>query len=442
MKKYEMILKKLNDAGYEGYLVGGCVRDMFLGKQPSDYDIATNATPEEMKKVFQKERVIETGIKHGTVSVLFEGETFEITVYRTEGNYSDGRHPDSVQFTRSLSEDLLRRDFTVNAMAMDLSGKIEDFYGGREDLKNKIIRAVGNPEKRFSEDALRILRALRFSSTLGFKIEKQTSDAIVLLKERLRGVSKERCFEELKKLLCGKNAESVLLHYWEVIAEVIPELAPMRSFHQNNPHHCYTLDKHTAVAVGLVPGTPALRLAALLHDVGKPQTEKVDEKGISHYYQHASIGGELALKILQNLKSDGQTLKTVCFLVRHHDAPAETTKEQTAKKLRKYGEENYRLLIALRRADNLAQAEAFHREKIHDQTETFLEELLAEEACVSLKKLAVNGRDLMSEGFKQGPEIGRMLEKLLDAVIEEKIENEKSALLAYAVKIKAESKGK
>ncbi len=430
-KGYERIINELADAGYEGYLVGGCVRDMLLGIEPRDYDIATDAAPDAVCSVFKDCSVLKTGLKHGTVTILLEGQPFEVTTYRSDGRYSDGRHPDEVFFSKNLATDLSRRDFTVNAMAMDLKGVVIDPFGGKRDLKNRLLRSVGNPRERFGEDALRILRALRFSSVLSFEIEENTARAAEELKDMLSSVSRERCFEELKKTLCGENIEDVLLRYWSVFASVIPELCPMKNYDQNNPHHRYTLDKHTAVAVSFVPAIPVLRLAALFHDVGKPSTVSIDLKGISHFYGHAQVGAQLSEKILKDLKSDGQTVETVKFLVLHHDLPPETCKEQVAKRLRRYGVEKYKLLNVLRRADNLAQSEEFDRKEMYDVVDRYIAQLEKENSCFSLSSLAVNGRDLLEEGYAQGPLIGRILELLLDAVLDGKVPNEKNLLLAY-----------
>ncbi|MBQ8399319.1 MAG: HD domain-containing protein [Clostridia bacterium] len=426
------ILKKLEDSGKEGYLVGGCVRDLLLDKVPHDYDITTNALPGEIKEIFSDFRVIETGIQHGTLTVLCEDQPFEVTTYRTDGLYSDGRHPDQVIFSTSIKEDLKRRDFTINAMAMDMAGIIIDPYGGREDLKSGIIRAVGDPEERFTEDALRILRALRFSSVLQFRIEKRTADAAKRLCSRLKHVSKERCFSEIKKTVCGKGIREVLCTFPEIFAEVVPEISQMISFDQNNPHHCHDLLTHTALAIEAAPADPALRIAALFHDIGKPFTQVTDAEGISHYYGHASKSREIAQRALQELKADRALTEKVLFLVSHHDSPAETSKEQVAKRLRRHGIECYRQLVALRRADNMGQAPEYHRTALHDQCLSWVEELKEEGRCLSLRTLDINGNDLIALGFEKGPAIGKMLEEILELVSEGKLPNSRDLLLEYA----------
>ena len=430
MKAYEKIIKRLKEHGKEGYLVGGCVRDFLLSKEPFDYDIATNARPEEFQEIFSGFRVIETGIKHGTVTVLCDGQAFEVTTYRIDGEYTDGRHPDSVAFSEELSEDLKRRDFTVNAMAMTEEGRVIDLFGGREDLKNGIIRAVGDPEKRFEEDALRILRAVRFASVLGFQIEKETEEAAYRLLGRIDLVSRERCFSELKKALCGKAIKETLCRYPQIFASVIPELAPMINYDQMNPHHCYDLLTHTAIALENIPPKPHLRLAALFHDTGKPHTRHFDEAGVAHYFGHAAKSAELADARLRALRSDNKTREETVFLVKHHDAPAETEKEQVARKIRKYGIDRYRSLLLLRRADNLAQAEEYHRVELHDLCEQYAQEILDEERCFSLRDLAVKGDDLIALGYPKGPQIGEALNRLFESVFNGEVPNEKGQLLA------------
>ncbi len=436
MQPYEKVICRLLDAGKEGYLVGGCVRDRLLQKEPHDYDITTNAKPDEMKEIFSSFHAIETGLKHGTLTVICDGVPVEVTTYRIDGNYSDGRHPDSVCFSESLIEDLRRRDFTVNAMAMTLSGELIDPFDGSTDLKNRIIRAVGDPCQRFEEDALRILRAVRFASALDFEIEEQTAKAAKKLIPNIAQVSKERCFSELKKALCGKAIKRVLTMHPLIFSAVIPEIEEMIGYNQNNPHHCHDLLTHTAIAIESIPAEPVFRLAALFHDMGKVQSHSIDEQGISHYFGHAALSTKIAEKNLTLLKSDNRTKQEVLFLVKHHDAPPETDKEQIAKKLRRYGEKRLRDLIILRRADNLAQSTQYHRTEIHDQCDQWIDELLNEQArCFTLKSLAINGNDLINEGFTPGPKIGQTLDTLLTAVSEGKLENSREVLLNYAKNI-------
>lgn len=432
MNGYEKIIDALQKAGKEGYLVGGCVRDHLIGITPNDFDVTTNALPQEMREIFSSFKVIETGLKHGTLTVLCEGETIEVTTYRVDGNYSDGRHPDSVCFSKSLEEDLKRRDFTVNAMAMTVDGRVIDPFGGREDLKKGVIRAVGDPYQRFKEDALRILRAVRFASVLDFEIDSKTQNAAVDLRHTIDQVSRERCFSEFKKALCGKGIERVLMSNPLIFATLLPEIEKMIGYDQMNPHHCYDLLTHTAKAVASTPPTPVFRLAALLHDTGKPDTRSFDEQGIAHYYGHAAKSTAISEIRLKELKCDHKTRDEVLFLVSHHDAPPENDIDQIAKKLRRFGEERLRALILLRRADNMAQSKQYHRTHIHDQCCMWIDELILEkERCFTVKNLKINGNDLMSWGIPEGPAIGQELERILTAVSEGVVANNKAALEFY-----------
>lgn len=436
-KAIEKTLSMLEARGYQGYIVGGCVRDAMMGLAPHDYDITTSALPEEVKEVFDDFPVIETGIKHGTVTVVMGGYPIEITTFRMEGEYLDGRRPSSVSFTRNLREDVARRDFTINAMAMDVRGRIYDFFGGQEDLENGLIKAVGKPSERFSEDGLRIMRALRFASVTGFEIEAETARALFECKELLVKISAERLREELVKMLLGKDAKGVLLEYWDILSVVIPELMPMKDFDQRNPWHIYPVHRHTAVAVDSAPATPVLRMAALLHDVGKPKCFTVDEEGWGHFYGHAHVGVEMAREILSRLRFDNESNARILNLVKYHDVPLEPTPRAVRRALNKYGQAEFYDLIALKRADNLAQnPQVAIRQEDLDKLVAISEEIIAEEQCFSLKNLAVNGSDLIAMGLPAGREIGRILEMLLEAVIDEKIPNDKAKLLEFAQKIK------
>ena len=430
----EMLLDKLNQSSFEAYVVGGCVRDMLMGTSVHDYDITTSATPEEVKQVFAMYRVIETGIQHGTVTVLVENEPYEITTFRVESAYSDSRHPDSVQFTRSLTDDLSRRDFTVNAMAYNPIVGLIDPFKGQQDIENGILRCVGNAKERFSEDALRILRLLRFSSVLGFAIEEETEKAAFLLKDKLTFVSEERVAVELCKLLCGKKAGDVIERYVEILGVPIPELLPMAGFDQKNHHHIYDVLRHTAVAVDAIAPKKELRLAALFHDIGKPSTFSMDEKGVGHFYSHAAKSEEMCDAILARLKFDNATRMVVTRLVKWHDMPIECNEKSVKRTLGKMTPEFFFSLIALKRADNLAQSPAFRdRQVYYDELEALAKDILARQECFSLKDLAVNGRDLIALGIKEGKEVGLLLCRLLDDVICERIPNQKEALLRQAL---------
>lgn len=411
------------------------MRDLLLGMEPHDFDVTTNARPEEMKEIFSDLRTYDTGLKHGTITVLIDHIPVEVTTFRIDGAYSDKRHPDGVTYTDDLIKDLSRRDFTVNAMALASDGSIVDPFGGRKDLQRGIIRCVGEPRKRFGEDALRILRAVRFSSVLSFTVEELTARTCEELSGELRFISKERIYSELKKILCGDNFRQNFLFFKKVFSTLIPELSAVYGFDQNNPHHLYALDEHIARTVENCPKDHVLRFAALLHDVGKPYTASRDDQGVSHYYGHAAKSAEIARSVFLDLKSDRKTAQDAVFLIEHHDAPAEETKEQVARKLNRYGEERYRMLIALRRADNLAQAPDFYRIDRHDRCERFLFEILQERSCFSLSSLKISGGDLIRAGVPQGPQIGRILRSLLESVLDNRIENDREALLKEARKM-------
>jgi len=430
-KEVKYALNLLEKAGFEGYMTGGCVRDYVMGMSPKDYDITTSALPEETKAVFSEFNVIETGIKHGTVTVLIEGMPLEITTYRTEGEYLDSRHPSSVAFTRSLKEDAERRDFTMNAMACDVRGNLCDFFDGCEDISAKVIRCVGNPNERFQEDALRIMRALRFSSVLGFEIEKSTSDAAFRHKELLKKISMERIQTEFIKLICGKDAKRVILEYTDILGVVIPELLEMKGFKQRNVHHIYDVLEHCAVAVENVTEEPVLRLAALLHDAGKPEVFTVDEDGTGHFYGHSAVSEKKAEEIMNRLKFDNNTKEQVLKLVKYHDVLIELSEKSVKRMLSKVGTELYYKLIELKRADNMAQNPVYRdRQKYCDELERIATKVIQDESCFDLKDLAVNGHDLIEAGIPAGKEIGRILNLLLYDVIDSKVENEKEKLIS------------
>ena len=424
-------LQKLEELGFQAYLVGGYVRDLILGIPSGDIDITTDATPAQVKICFSGCRLIETGIKHGTVTVLFEGQAIEITTFRLESGYSDNRHPDEIRFASTLDEDLSRRDFTVNALCLDSSCCIVDKLGGLSDLRKKLLRAIGSPEERFNEDALRILRALRFASVYGFEIDSQTSKAIHDLKDLILNVSNERVFSEMKKILLGDHVKDVLMEYFDVFEVFVPEIMGMYGFDQRNFHHKFDLWEHTAVAVEKSKKDEIVRLAAFFHDCGKVETFSLDENGVGHFYSHASMSSEKAFEALTRLKTSTAIVENVSLLVKIHDTPIEETKSAVKKKLNKYGEEIFRLLIELQRADTLALADEFQNRSEHfDKLEELLDEIIAENECFSIKDLAVNGNDLKKIGF-EGKKIGDSLCFLLNAVIENKVENNKTELIDY-----------
>lgn len=427
----EIIFEKLQKAGYECFLVGGCVRDILMGKAPHDIDITTDATPEETKSVFSDFHTLDIGIKHGTITVIIEGEPIEITTYRTESVYTDGRHPDKVTFTKNIRDDLSRRDFTCNAIAFSPSAGIVDPFGGIADIKSKTLRCVGIAEERFREDSLRILRALRFASVLGFEIEKETEEAMYTCRELINIVSPERIYTEITKMLCGKNAGRILSGYSDILAVALPEIKAMKGFQQHNFHHIYDVLNHTAKVVDSIYPAVDLRLAALFHDCGKPDCFSLDEKGVGHFYSHASISASKTDEALKRLRCDNVTREKVVKLVKIHDSPIESDNRVIKKKLQKYGEEIFFDLIKLQRADNMGLSPDYlYRQKTYDKLEEIARQIIEENQCFSLKDLAVGGRDMISLGLK-GKDIGTALDKLLKAVIEEKCENDKGSLMLY-----------
>lgn len=428
-------IEALAAAGYEAYFVGGCVRDVLLGQAPNDFDVTTSALPEETLSVFEGFRVVPTGLKHGTVTVLIDGEPIEITTFRSDGEYSDHRHPESVTFSRNLSEDLCRRDFTVNAMAYSEKTGLVDLFGGASDLKNGIIRAVGEPEKRFTEDALRILRAARFASQKGFSIEPVTAKAMKKCLHLLDYVSAERIFSELKKLLMGKGVLDVMLTHPETVCRAVPALASAVGFEQNNPHHIYDVYEHTAHAVAFSPENEAIRLAALLHDVGKPLTYS-EKDGIGHFYGHTEASLKLAEDTLDALKCDNATKNTVLTLIKYHDPVIEPTEKAVRRALSKLGEPLLCALLDLKSADNLAQSpECTKRLEAYEEIRGIIAEIGAKEACLSLKTLAIGGDDLIALGVPKGKLIGKLLNTALERVVDGDLPNEKEALLEFCRKI-------
>ena len=429
----EFALNKLNTAGFEAYVVGGSVRDILRGVAPDDYDITTSATPAQTMEVFKGEKIIETGLKHGTVTLLKADMPLEITTYRIDGDYIDNRRPDTVIFTPNLTEDLARRDFTVNACAYSKKGGLVDVFGGREDLNRKIIRCVGEPDRRFNEDALRIMRAIRFASSLGFKIEENTKKSIFKNKNLLKNISCERIAVELVKLLMGKNAKEIILEFYEVLEVILPEIGGMKGFDQKNSWHIYDILTHTAVAVENAPLSPALKLSALLHDCGKVECFSVDEGGVGHFYGHPEASYEKAKTALKRLKFDNDTISTVLTLIKYHDAPLSPEKPEVKKVLNLLSPDIFFMLLDLKRADNLAQNPKMTNGILStiENLEKTAKEILKNGECFRIKDLAVNGNDLISVGVPAGKELGKALEFLLTAVITEQVENNKEELLRY-----------
>ncbi len=425
----QTILNILCAAGYEAFAVGGCVRDMLRGLTPSDIDITTNALPEQIVRVFEGYRVIPTGAKHGTVTVLLNGDPFEITTYRTDGTYSDGRHPDSVRFTSSLQKDLARRDFTVNAMAFHPEIGLVDPFNGQRDLNDRLLRCVGDAQTRFSEDALRIARLLRFMSVLDFDAEPQTAAAAHRAYQTLDVVAAERKRVELMKCLCGKGFLRAATQFPDILCRIVPSLQPLYGFEQHNPHHSFDIYTHTIRAVAAAKNDPIVRLAVLLHDIGKPQTFFLDEQGIGHFYGHPAVSETLAQNTLKALRFDNATINAVLPLVRHHDLPLTDDKKQIKRWLSRLGEITFWRLLEVKKAD----ARGCHE---HSTPPDFsgiyrlVEQIKAENACLTLRDLAVNGQDLLALGVSAGPRIGEILNALLEAVIEEQTANTRDELLA------------
>lgn len=430
-KEVYQVLRRLESAGYQAYVVGGCVRDLLVGRVPDDWDMTTSARPEETMAVFAGHS-FPTGLQHGTVTVRWGGQSFEITTFRCEGPYMDKRHPSTVSFSQELCEDLKRRDFTMNAMAMDVNGCLTDLYSGQEDLKRGIIRCVGDPDTRFGEDALRIMRALRFSAQLGFAIAPETAQAIRRNRELLRCIAVERIRLEMDKLLCGKNAAAVLREFPEVIGVFLPEVLPVAGFDQRNPHHCYDLWEHTIHALENIAPSPVLRWTMLLHDLGKPDCFTVDENGIGHFYGHDSRGAEMAGEICRRLRFDKKTAQRITLLIAWHDRDIPRNKKSLSRALRQIGEEAMGQLCQVKRADNLAQDAEFRwvQQEV-GRAEEIIADLLAQESCFTIRQLAVDGRDLMELGL-QGAAIGAMLERLLTQVVDGVLPNERTALLRWA----------
>lgn len=441
-KNVDIAINLLQSAGFEAYAVGGCVRDSLLGKTPNDWDITTSAKPEDMKSVFADFHCIDTGIKHGTVTVVIDGEPLEITTFRLDGEYEDNRHPKSVTFTSNLGADLGRRDFTVNAMAYSKMTGTVDLFGGQNDLKNKIIRCVGDTDRRFNEDALRILRALRFASALDFEIEEKTAQSLLKNCALLGNISEERIAKELLKLVCGKGAKRILTDFAPVLFEILPELQPMYKNSHDNPHHCYDIYEHTLIAVESIDPEPTLRFAMLLHDCGKPAVKKFDENGVAHFYGHQRISAEISAQILARLKVSNKFRDEILFLVSNHDRwELYENTEKMPRYLSKFGLDGVLKLLKVMRADVLAQSPEYrHRLDQIADAEEIAKNLAEQKPCLSLSELQINGRTLMDIGIPQGRKLGAVLAQLLDEVIDGVTKNTQEALTTRAREIYREMK--
>lgn len=428
-------LYQLHSHGYKAYVVGGCVRDSLLKKQPQDYDICTSATPEQIAEVFADCQLILSGEKHGTVGVILEDQVFEITTFRTEGTYSDCRHPDKVEWCADIRQDLARRDFTVNAMAYSPKKGLIDPWNGRLDLEDRILRAVGDPEIRFREDALRILRGVRFAARFNLSVEKKTKAAMLSQASLLDSIAAERIFDELSKTLPLATAE-LLLDFAPVFTQVIPELAEAVGFDQQTRHHAYDVYKHTALVVEATPNDPALRWAALLHDVGKPAAFAPDENGQGHFPGHAEKSAAAAGKILRRLKAPTALREEVVFLIENHMLPLPADRKILRRRIGKYGVDPVLSLLALQMADFAGKgvADPARAEELA-KAQTLLTQIIEEADCLALKDLTVNGDDLIALGFEPGKALGACLQQLFDAIMEERLPNNREFLLEEARKI-------
>lgn len=430
-KHVKAIITTLEHAGFEGYAVGGCVRDTLLGKEPDDWDITTSAAPGQVKGLFS--RTIDTGIQHGTVTVLMDKETYEVTTYRIDGEYEDGRHPKEVVFTANLLEDLKRRDFTINAMAYNDASGIVDAFGGMEDLENKVIRCVGEPAERFTEDALRMMRAVRFSGQLGYEIEEKTGQAVTQLAPTLSKISAERICTELTKLMVSPHPDYLRKAYELGMTKVfLPEFDAVMETPQNNPHHSYSAGEHILHSLNHVRADKVLRFAMLFHDFGKAVTRTTDEEGIDHFHGHVEQSADMADKIMKRLRFDNDTREKVVHLVKYHDLEIGLTPKAVRRAIVKTGEELFPYLLEVKRADVLAQSMYLREEKEIElqQLEAIYKEVIANKDCTSVKMLAVNGSDLIAAGIKPGKELGNILQQLLEQVLEDPSRNTKEYLLS------------
>lgn len=437
----ENIIKTIEKNGFEAYAVGGCVRDTLLGLEPKDWDITTQARPGEIKAVFSDCRLIDVGESHGTIGVLIDDEVYEITTYRIDGDYSDNRHPESVEFASSLEDDLSRRDFTINAMAYNPESGIVDPFNGQADLKYKALRCVGEPDKRFNEDALRILRGLRFASVYNFGIEQKTAASIIRNRLLLNNISEERIACEFNKLLCGVNVKYILSRYKDVFAVFFPEIVSTFDFSQNNPHHNKTVWRHITASVANIEPDELLRLVMFLHDIGKPLALRTDSKGIDHFKGHNHFGAVLAKNALERLKYPRKTIDDICTLIEYHDVRFDGDKRKIKHVLKVIGEKNFERLLKIQLADMLAQSTYMREIKLHNHklAENAFREIIENNECYSLKSLAINGSDIIHLGITDGKMIGFILEDILDSVINETLENDKVLLKKRALEIYADN---
>lgn len=433
------IIQELKKNGHKAYLVGGCVRDLLMGREPHDWDICTSALPDQMKECFGQHKVIETGLKHGTLTVVFGDQSYEVTTFRVDGTYSDGRHPDEVVFASDLDEDLARRDFTINAIAMCEDGFIYDPYNGLNDIHNRIIRCVGNPGRRFDEDGLRILRAIRFSSVLDFNIHYETTRAMYKHRKNLQNVSAERIASELKKMLAGVRSGWRISAYDEELSVFWPEIEACAGFDQKNIHHNFDVWTHICYAIDKTDTDDVIvRLALLLHDIGKPKCFTVDEHGRGHFYGHPPICAAMADDMLRRLKFDNATREAVVQLVEHHDATIVPTEKCVRRWLNKIGEEQFRRLLHVKMGDTLAHNPETLGTRVDDiyQARKILDRVIKERQCFSLKDLAIRGQDIIRAGVPQGPRVGEILKEILNRVVDGELENNHALIMDAVYHIK------
>lgn len=432
----ETVLEKLERCGYESYAVGGCVRDHLMGKMPHDYDVTTSAEPGAVAECFGDFRIIATGLKHGTLTVLVEDHPVEITTYRTDGEYDDNRHPRQVSFTKSLSDDLSRRDFTINAMAYNHKAGLVDLFGGQDDLRSGIIRCVGDADVRFNEDGLRIIRALRFASCLGFKLDLETSRSVFRNMELLRNISSERIYSELSKLLCGKGAADILTEYRDVMCVIIPEIRAMIDHPQKTKYHCYDVYMHTVKAIEASIPDKTVRYALLFHDIGKPEACTIDDDGIMHFKGHDKISAEISERALRRLKTDRELQVEVKKLVEYHSLVLSDNEKSLRKLLGKLSYDEVRKLIEVQKADSIAHAPDYRsRAEALDSVADMVDRIEQEKLCVKIKDLEVNGNDIMLLGVKEGKIIGDILEELLRLVVEGELLNQRAELIKEAERL-------
>ena len=435
-EKVKYIISQLEQAGFEAYAVGGCVRDCLLGRNPNDWDVTTSAKPLEVKAVFG--HTIDTGIQHGTVTVRLEREGFEVTTYRIDGEYEDSRHPREVIFTANLIEDLKRRDFTINAFAYNDKSGIVDAFHGMKDLSDGVIRCVGEASERFDEDALRILRAVRFSAQLGFMVAEETKAAIKILAPNLRHISAERIQAELVKLLMSDHPDALRDAYELGITKaVLPELDAAFATAQQNPHHQYTVGEHLMQSLLHIQADKSLRLAALLHDIGKPKVRMTDGEGIDHFHGHVEVSEQMAAGILRRLKFDNDTITKVQKYIRYHDYKPEPNARAVRRAVNKIGAEYFEQVMALWRADTLAQSSYERQQKLAhiDAVEQLYTEIMESNQCISLKTLEITGNDLIALGVPKGKQIGVLLNQLLEEVLQEPGHNTHEYLMQKAREI-------